>query len=96
MPGASAYAASKAGLWGLTRSIAVENVKNGITINNLNLGYFNLGMISEVPSDFQDLLKMKIPAGRFGEPKNILNAIQLLIENDYINGSSIDINGGVI
>ena len=96
VPGASAYAASKAGLWGLTRSIAVENVKNGITINNLNLGYFNLGMISEVPSDFQDLLKMKIPAGRFGEPKNILNAIQLLIENDYINGSSIDINGGVI
>ena len=96
VPGASAYAASKAGLWGLARSIAMENAKKGITINNLNLGYYNLGMISEVPKDYQDILKNKIPSGNFGEPKNILNAIKFLIENDYINGTSIDINGGLL
>jgi NAD(P)-dependent dehydrogenase (short-subunit alcohol dehydrogenase family) len=95
VPGASAYAASKAGLWGLARSIAMENAKKGITINNLNLGYYNLGMISEVPKEYQDILKKKIPSGNFGGPENILNAIKFLIENDYINGTSIDINGGL-
>ena len=47
IPGTSAYAASKSGLWGLSRSIAAENAKKGITINTLNLGYFNIGMIAE-------------------------------------------------
>lgn len=95
VPGASAYAASKAGLWGLAKSISVENIRKGITINNLNLGYYNLGMISEVPKEYQDILKKKIPSGDFGEPKNILNAIKFLIENDYITGTSVDINGGL-
>jgi NAD(P)-dependent dehydrogenase (short-subunit alcohol dehydrogenase family) len=93
--GTSAYAASKAGLWGLTRSIAVENAGKGITINNLNLGYFNIGMIKEVPEKFQDVIKEKIPVRNFGDPENILNAVKFLMETDYINGSSIDINGGL-
>ena len=96
VPGSSAYAASKAGLWGLVRSIAIENSRKGITINNLNLGYYNLGMISEVPKEYQDILKKNIPSVNFGEPKNILNAIKFLIENDYINGTSVDINGGLL
>jgi len=95
VPGTSAYAASKAGLWGLAKSIAAENAKKGITINNLNLGYYNLGMIQEVPQEFQDILKKKIPTGNFGEPENILSAIKFLMEADYINGTSIDINGGL-
>lgn len=95
IPGTSAYAASKAGLWGLTKSIAVENAAKGITINNLNLGYFDIGMIKEVPEQFQAIIKEKIPAGNFGNPKNIFNAVKFLIETDYINGTSIDINGGL-
>ena len=95
IPGTSAYAASKAGLWGLTKSIAVENAKKGITINNLNLGYFDIGMIKEVPEKFQEIIKEKIPTGNFGNPENIFNAVKFLIETDYINGTSIDINGGL-
>jgi NAD(P)-dependent dehydrogenase (short-subunit alcohol dehydrogenase family) len=95
VPGASAYAASKAGLWGLIRSIAIENARKGITINNLNLGYYSLGMIKEVPREYQDILKKRIPTGDFGDPENILKTIKLLIETDYINGASIDINGGL-
>ena len=95
VPGASAYAASKAGLWGLIRSIAIENARKGITINNLNLGYYNLGMINEVPRKFQASLKEKIPTGAFGDPENIFKTIKLLIDNDYINGTSIDLNGGL-
>ncbi len=95
IPGTSAYSASKSGLWGLAKSIGAENAKKGITINNLNLGYFNLGIIEEVPKAHQDFIKQKIPGGEFGQPKDILNAIRFLQENEYVNGASIDINGGI-
>ena len=95
IPGTSAYAASKAGLWGMTRSMAAENAGKGITINSLNLGYFEIGMITEVSDEYQEVVKKKIPTGKFGDPKNILNALNFLIESDYINGSSLDINGAI-
>ena len=95
IPGTSAYAASKSGLWGMTRSIAVENASKGITINNLNLGYFNIGMISDVSEEYQQIVKKKIPTGSFGDPENIFNAVNFLIASDYINGTSVDINGGI-
>ncbi|MBS1517247.1 MAG: SDR family oxidoreductase [Bacteroidetes bacterium] len=95
IPGTSAYAASKAGLWGMTRSIAVENAGKGITINNLNLGYFDIGMITEVSDEFQKIVKSKIPTGEFGDPVNIFNAVKFLINSEYINGSSVDMNGAI-
>lgn len=95
IPGTSAYAASKAGLWGMTRAIAVENAKKGITINNLNLGYFDIGMINEVPEEYQNIIKSKIPVGSFGDPENIWKAVNYIVESDYVNGTSIDINGGL-
>ena len=95
IPGTSAYAASKAGLWGMTRSIAVENASKGITVNNLNLGYFDIGMIAEVSEEYQKIVKNKIPTGNFGDPKNIFNAVKFIIESEYINGTSVDINGGI-
>lgn len=96
IPGTSAYAASKSGLWGLTRALAAENAKKGITVNNLNLGYFNIGMITEVPPEFQQVVKAKIPTGEFGDPENILRAVKFIVSNDYLNGTSIDINAGLI
>lgn len=94
-PGASAYAASKAGLWGMTKSIAVENASKNITINNLNLGYFDIGMIDEVPEKFKSEIKNSIPSKKFGKPENILYAIDYLVKSDYINGSSVDINSAL-
>lgn len=95
IPGTSAYAASKSGLWGMAKSIAKENASKGITINNLNLGYFNLGIIKEVPVDFREKIKASIPSHNFGEPIEIYNTILNLINSPYINGTSIDINGGL-
>lgn len=95
IPGTSAYAASKAGLWGMTRSIAVENASKGITVNNFNLGYFDIGMINEVSEEYQKIVKQKIPSGKFGDPANIYNAVKFVIEADYMTGSSLDINGGI-
>jgi NAD(P)-dependent dehydrogenase (short-subunit alcohol dehydrogenase family) len=93
--GTSSYAASKSGLWGLAKSIAAENGPKGITINNLNLGYFDIGMISEVPSKIQQEIKQKIPSRKFGNPTNIYNAVDYLIKTEYMNGASLDINGGL-
>lgn len=93
--GTSAYAASKSGLWGMTKAIAVENASKGITINNLNLGYFDIGMIKDVPSEMQDLIKNQIPGKKFGNPDDIYKAVKYLMEAEYITGSSIDINGGL-
>jgi NAD(P)-dependent dehydrogenase (short-subunit alcohol dehydrogenase family) len=95
IPGASAYAASKAGLWGLAKSLAVENASKGVTINTLNLGYFNIGMISEVKPEFQQIMKSRIPAGNFGDPMNILSAVKFIIDAPYMTGSAVDVNGGL-
>jgi len=96
-PGVSAYAASKAGLNGLTKSLAAESGSKGITVNSINLGYVNLGMgVNEVPLEYQDKMKSQIPSGRFCEPEEIYNTINFLIQNEYVNGATIDINGGLI
>lgn len=95
IPGTSAYAASKAGLWGLTKSIAAENAKKGITINSLNIGYFNIGMVSEIPEETLSGIINMIPMQKLGDPENIFNAVNFLIKADYVNGTSVDINGGL-
>lgn len=95
IPGTSAYAASKSALWGLTKCLAVENGKSNITVNTLNLGYFDIGMISEVPAQLKEEIKQSIPNHKLGDPENIYQMVKLLIKTDYINGSTIDINGGL-
>jgi NAD(P)-dependent dehydrogenase (short-subunit alcohol dehydrogenase family) len=94
--GTSAYAASKAGLNGMIKSIALENAQNNITINNINLGYFKVGMINTVPSEIQEKIKSKIAFNEFGDPVNILNTIQYIRQTHYLTGSSIDLNGGLV
>jgi NAD(P)-dependent dehydrogenase (short-subunit alcohol dehydrogenase family) len=93
--GTSAYAASKAAMWGMSRAIAAENAKKGITINNLNLGYFDIGMITDVPEEILAGIVKTIPAQTLGNPENIYNAVQFLINSEYITGASLDINGGL-
>ena len=96
-PGVSAYAASKSALQGLAKSLAVENASKGITINNINLGYAEIGMgVEKVPAAYQQIMKEKIPAGKFCPPEDIYETVKCLINTGYINGSSVDLNGGVI
>jgi acetoacetyl-CoA reductase/3-oxoacyl-[acyl-carrier protein] reductase len=95
--GVSAYAASKSALWGLAKSLAAENASKGITINNLNLGYINEGMTkTAVPDKFKAKIVEKIPNGEFGDVNNIFKAINAIVDLDYMNGASIDINGGLL
>lgn len=94
--GTSAYSASKAGLWGLARAVAVENARYGITINTINLGYFDIGMIEEVPKDYLADIVNKIPQGSLGDPVEIFKAVQYLVSATYITGTEINVNGGIV
>lgn len=95
--GISAYMASKSAINGLTKVLAKENASKGVTVNSINLGYSNIGMgIDEVPGENKKTLLQNIPMGRFCEPTEILNTIKFIIDTEYINGSIIDINGGLI
>lgn len=95
--GVSAYAASKAGLISLTKSLAVENASQGITINAINLGYVDIGMgVNNVTDQYQEKMTQQIPSGRFCRPEEIYNTIMYLIDTEYINGANIDLNGGLI
>ncbi|MDP0590110.1 MAG: SDR family oxidoreductase [Candidatus Endonucleobacter bathymodioli] len=92
--GTSAYAASKSALWGLSKALATENAGKGITINNINLGYSNVGMgLTQITAGARETLTSSIPAQRFSSPSEIATTIDYLIATEYINGSSVDLNG---
>ena len=93
--GNSAYAASKSALWGMSKVIANENAKFNITSNNINLGYMNIGLIEQIPDNIKENIRNDIPLSRFGEPKEVFDTIEYIIQNDYLTGTSIDLNGGL-
>ena len=95
--GTAAYAASKAGLIGLTKTVSKETATNGITVNCLALGYFNVGMIDEVAPEMQTQIIQAIPQQQLGSVATILATIDWLIskEADYITGQTISLNGGL-
>lgn len=95
--GTSAYTASKAGLIGLTKTLSKELSSSGVTANNLALGYFNKGMIRDVPDDLRKEIEEKIPLKRLGEPEAICHTIVYLIDTsaNYITGQTINVNGGL-
>lgn len=96
VPGTVAYAASKAGLLGMTRTLAAENAGKNITVNALALGYFDRGMTTALDPELQQQIIPKIPMKRFGDPRNIEMAVRFLLEADYVTGSVININGGIL
>lgn len=89
--GTSAYAASKSALWGLAKAVAIENAEYNITINNINLGYANIGM-GKGMNKIIDTIPMK----RMCQETEILETIMYLCNNSYITGTSIDLNGGLV
>lgn len=93
--GTSAYAASKAGVMGLTRTLAKEYARYDITVNCLALGYFSNGLIETVPEAARKAILERIPLQRFGDVIEISRAIKYLIDASYVTGTVIEINGGL-
>jgi NAD(P)-dependent dehydrogenase (short-subunit alcohol dehydrogenase family) len=95
--GTAAYAASKAGLIGLTKTLSKELASNNISVNALALGYFKIGMIDDVPLEIQETIIQTIPKKELGNPSAVCKTIEWLIsdEADYVTGQVINLNGGM-
>ena len=92
------YAASKAGLIGLTKSTARELASRGITANCIAPGYVATDMTKELGDEVQQSLNEKIPLGRMGQVEDIAYAVAFLAsdEAEYITGQTLAIDGGMV
>ncbi|MBC8262798.1 MAG: 3-oxoacyl-ACP reductase FabG [Anaerolineales bacterium] len=97
VPGAAAYAASKAGLIGLTKTLAREVVRNNITVNCLALGYFSAGLMLTLAPELQETILSHIPMRRLGQPEEVAHTVRFLCDEraSYITGQVLSINGGL-
>ena len=91
------YAASKAGLFGLTQSLARETASKGITVNCVAPGYIETEMVAAMAPEAFEKIVAKVPVGRLGQASEIARAVQFLVDDDagYITGSVISVNGGM-
>lgn len=91
------YSASKAGLIGLTKTMAKEGAPYGVTVNVLAPGIIATGPVLDQVGDHLDNYNKTIPLGRLGKPEDIANAVLFFCSplSDYITGITLDINGGL-
>ena len=91
------YAASKAGLIGLTRSLAREVASRGITVNAVAPGYIETPMTAVLSAEVSKAMLATVPLGRRGTPKDVAQAVKFLASDaaSYITGHVLDVNGGM-
>jgi 3-oxoacyl-[acyl-carrier protein] reductase len=90
------YAASKAGLIGLTKATAAEVARRGITVNAVAPGWIETQMTSSLVPEYRERLLSQIPAGRFAQAEEIAKVIAFLASEDasYVNGTLVEVTGG--
>ena len=95
--GQSNYVASKAGLIGLTRAIAIEVASRNITVNAVAPGFIATPMTDPLSPELKDKMKSLIPLGRFGTDRDVASAILFLSSDEagYITGQVLGVNGGL-
>jgi|TARA_B100001013_G_C24577233_1_gene429075 3-oxoacyl-[acyl-carrier protein] reductase len=96
-PGQTNYAASKAGIEGLTRALAQEVGSRGITVNCVAPGFIDTDMTAMLGDTQVDNLAATIPLGRIGSPQDVASAVSFLVSEDasYITGETLHVNGGL-
>jgi 3-oxoacyl-[acyl-carrier protein] reductase len=96
-PGQANYSASKAGIVGLTKTIAKEYASRGITVNAVAPGFITTAMTDALPENVKEEMMKAIPLGKFGTPEDVAAAVSFLAspEAGYITGQVIHINGGM-
>jgi len=96
-PGQGNYAAAKAGLVGMTKSLAAEVASRNITINAVAPGFIQTAMTEVLTDQLREMITQRIPAGRMGLPAEIAAAVAYLASQEaaYVTGETIHINGGM-
>lgn len=93
--GTSMYAATKAYYENLVKTICIENASKNITANCIQLGYMDGGLTYTLSEEFLQSTISQIPAKRLGTPEEIFKTVDFLIDNSYINGTTIKLTGGL-
>ena len=96
LPGQVAYSSSKAGLIGMVKTIAAENVRRGITANAVLPGLIATEKVLSMPAEVLDRISEGLPAGRMAEPAEVASLVSYLASEDagYVTGQEIGIDGG--
>jgi 3-oxoacyl-[acyl-carrier protein] reductase len=96
-PGQGNYAASKAGLVGMSKSLAYEVASRGITVNAVAPGFIATAMTGKLTDDQKAQIDDRIPAGRMGTPEEVAAAVVYLASDEaaYVTGSVLHVNGGL-
>jgi 3-oxoacyl-[acyl-carrier protein] reductase len=96
-PGQANYAASKAGMVGMSKSIAYEVAGRGITVNCVAPGFIATAMTDKLTDEQKDKINVQIPAARMGTPEEIAAAVLYLASNEagYVTGATLHVNGGM-
>ena len=95
--GQANYAASKAGLIGLTKALAQEMGSRGITVNAIAPGYIDTDMTKSLPEELKQKMLATVPLARMGTPEDIAGAVKFLVSDEasYITGHVLAVNGGM-
>jgi NAD(P)-dependent dehydrogenase (short-subunit alcohol dehydrogenase family) len=96
-PVEAGYGAAKAGLFGLSRSLAREVARKGITVNTVVPGVFETDMTHSMAPDAQEAIRRMIPLGRRGDPTELAHAVAFLLDDraGYVTGSVVTVDGGL-
>lgn len=95
--GQSNYSAAKSGIYGFTRSLALEVARKGVTVNAISPGYLDSAMVAEVPKDvLESQVISQIPIGRLGKPSEIAALVAFICSDAaaFMTGSNVAMNGG--
>tara|TARA_B100000242_G_scaffold293486_1_gene271781 strand:+ start:1980 stop:2717 length:738 start_codon:yes stop_codon:yes gene_type:complete len=95
--GQANYAASKSGIIGFSKSLALEYAKKNININCVSPGFIETNMTDKIDPKFKELIIAKIPSNRLGSPDDVANVVAFLCSDlaNYITGETIHVNGGM-